>query len=84
MAEATPPPQEVPKFNLDNARDFVYKIMRSCERHVDALKAVLEGLNEKKEDDAWLEEIQSEANKGYYYADGQRDAWEGFKSQVDR
>jgi hypothetical protein len=83
MAEETPT-REVPKFNLDDARDFYYKTMRNCERHVEMLKKVVEGLAEKKEDDEWLFEIQSEAKKGYYWSDHQRDEWENHMSQIDK
>jgi hypothetical protein len=88
MAETpeTPQPEkrELPKFNLDDARDFVYKTMRTMEKYIETLHEVVEMLAEKKEGDEWLFELQTEASHGYHWAEHQLYGWDNFKSRIDK
>jgi hypothetical protein len=69
---------------LDDVKEFVYVALRSQERFSDALKAFLEILNNKKEEqDEWLELVREEMEKGVTFCNNQLNIWTAFSNRTN-
>lgn len=69
--------------SLDEAREHFYVAQRACERFSGLLKQIVETLEQKKVDDAWLELVQDEATKAVYFHSQQGESWSAFAARTE-
>lgn len=69
--------------DLDHAREGLFVLMRSCERHASSLKVVVDALNAKTPEEGWLTKVQQETRKGLAFHTEQLSSWEKLNAEVE-